>query len=205
MGKKTKEVDAYISKSADFAKPILNHIRNLVHKTCPAVEEKIKWGNPHFDYHNGPMCHMAAFKQHCAMGFWKAAMMKDGSLVENAKAETAMGHLGKITSLKDLPADKQLVAWIKEAMKLNEEGIKLAPKKTTEKKELVVPDYFSKALSKNKKALKTFTEYPYSHKKEYLQWITEAKTEETRLKRMTTAIEWLAEGKSRNWKYEVKK
>jgi len=205
MGKKIKEIDAYISKSADFAKPILKHIRELVHKACPDVEEKIKWGFPHFDYHNGPMCHMAAFKQHSALGFWKATLMKDGSLVENAKAETAMGHLGKITSLQDLPADKKLMAWIKEAMKLNEQGIKLVPKKTADKKELIVPDYFSKALSKNKQALKNFTEFSYSHKKDYLQWLTEAKTEETRVKRMTTAIEWLAEGKSRNWKYEVKK
>jgi uncharacterized protein YdeI (YjbR/CyaY-like superfamily) len=206
MGKKEKTIDAYIAKSADFAKPVLNHIRELVHKTCPEAEEKMKWSFPHFDYKGEMMCSMAAFKQHAAFGFWKAALMKDPALAETAKSEVAMGHLGRITSLKDLPPDKKIVAWIKEAMKLNEQGIKVAkPKPTaTERKELVVPDYFVKALSKNKKAKQVFENFAYSHRKEYLQWITEAKTEETRDKRMATALEWMAEGKGRNWKYERK-
>lgn len=204
MAKKEKLIDAYIAKSADFAKPILNHIRELVQKTCPEVEEKMKWSFPHFDYKGEMMCSMAAFKQHASFGFWKAALMKDPVLAETAKSEVAMGHLGRITSLKDLPADKKLTSWIKEAMKLNEEGIKVAKPKITEKKELVVPEYFIKALSKNKKAKQVFDNFPYSHKKEYLQWITEAKTEETRDKRMATALEWIAEGKGRNWKYERK-
>lgn len=139
------------------------------------------------------------------MGFWKASLMKDPMLVENAKSETAMGHLGKITSLKDLPSDKKITGYIKEAMMLNDKGIKLPSKtRTAEKKEIVVPDYFTKALAKNKKANQVFENFAYSHKKEYLQWITEAKTEETRNKRMNTAIEWIAEGKGRNWKYERK-
>jgi uncharacterized protein YdeI (YjbR/CyaY-like superfamily) len=205
MGKKEKIIDAYINKSADFAKPILNHLRELVHKTCPDAEEKMKWSFPHFDYKGEMMCSMAAFKQHCVFGFWKAPLMKDPILVENAKSEVSMGHLGRITSLKDLPADKKIIAWIKEAMKLNDEGIKLPVKaKLADKKELIVPDYFLKALNKNKKALKVFENYAYSHKKEYVEWITEAKTDDTRNKRMATAIEWLAEGKSRNWKYAAK-
>lgn len=205
MIKKNKAIDAYIAKSADFAKPILLHIRELVHKTCPDVEEKMKWSFPHFDYKGEMMCSMAAFKQHAVMSFWKAALMKDTSLVENAKAETAMGHLGRITSLKDLPPDKKLTAWIKEAMQLNDKGVKLPSKaKTTEKKELEIPVYFTKALDKNKKAKQVFDKFPYSHKKEYLMWITEAKTEVTRDKRMGTALEWIAEGKGRNWKYEKK-
>jgi len=200
-----KKIDAYIAKSADFAKPILLHIRELVHKACPDVEEKVKWGMPHFDYKGGPLCHMAAFKQHAAMGFWKAALMKDAVLIENAKSETAMGHLGKITSLKGMPADKKITAWIKEAMALNDKGIKLSPKaKTADKKELVIPDYFTKAIAKNKKAKQVFDNFAYSHKKEYLNWIIEAKTDETRNNRMATAIAWIAEGKGRNWKYEKK-
>ena len=116
-----------------------------------------------------------------------------------------MGHLGRITSIKDLPADKKIIGWIKEAMLLNEQGVKLPSKtKTTDKKEIVVPGYFLKALGKNKKALQTFENYAYSHKKEYVEWIIAAKTEDTRNKRMATAIEWLAEGKSRNWKYAAK-
>lgn len=205
MAKKAKAIDDYIAKSAVFAKPILLHIRELVHKACPDVEEKIKWSFPHFDYKGEMMCSMAAFKQHAAFGFWKASLMKDPVLVENARSESAMGHLGRLTGIKDLPPDKKMMAWIKEAMDLTDRGIKLVAKpKTTEKKELVIPDYVTKALSKNKKAAATFEKFAYSHKKEYLQWITEAKSEETRHKRMATAMEWLAKGKSRNWKYEKK-
>lgn len=203
MATKEKKIDAYIAKSADFAIPILNHIRELVHKTCPGTEEKIKWGMPFFDYKGEMLCHMAAFKQHAVMSFWKASLMKDPALMENAKSEVSMGHLGRLTSMKDLPADKKIIAWIKEAMALNDKGIKLPSKpKAAEKKELVVPDYFTKALSKNKKALQTFEAFAYSHKKEYLEWITGAKTEETRNKRIASAIEMIAEGKSRNWKYK---
>ena len=206
MEKKEKLIDAYIAKSADFSKPVLNHIRELVHKACPDVEEKMKWSFPHFNYKGEMMCSMAAFKQHAVFGFWKAALMKDPVLIENARSEVAMGHLGRLASLKDLPSDKKIIAWIKEAMQLNDLGIKLPPKAkpAADKKEFTVPDYFVEALSKNKKAKQVFENFAYSHKKEYLQWITEAKTEETRNKRMATALEWITEGKGRNWKYEKK-
>lgn len=203
MGQKEKIIDDYITKSAGFAKPILNHIRELVHKACPDAEEKMKWSFPHFDYKGEMMCHMAAFKQHAVMGFWKAAIMKDPVLVENAQSETSMGHLGKISCLKDLPADKKIIGWIKEAMLLNDTGVKLPPKvKSAEKKELIVPEYFTKELHKNKKAKKVFEAFSSSHKNEYLQWITEAKTEATRNKRMLQAIEMMEEDKSLNWKYK---
>ena len=203
MAKKEKIVDDYIAKSADFAQPILNHIRELVHKACPDAEEKIKWSFPFFDYKGEMMCHMASFKQHAVMGFWKASLMKDPMLVANAQAETAMGHLGKITCLKDLPSDKKIIGWIEEAMRLNDEGIKLPAKvKSADKKELIVPEYFTKELHKNKKAKQVFEGYSPSHKKEYLQWITEAKTEATRNKRMLKAIEMMEEAKSLNWKYK---
>ena len=201
MATKNSQVDKYIANAAEFAKPILWHLRELVHKACPEVAEKIKWGFPHFDY-KGMMCSMASFKHHCAFSFWKAPVMKDKKLMANAKSETAMGHLGRITSLKDLPSDKVLLSYIKEAKKLNDDGVKLSAKPiANEKKELVVPDYFQKALKKNKSALKTFEDFSPSHKREYVEWITEAKSEATKIKRLTTAIEWLSEGKSRNWKY----
>ncbi|MBI3193488.1 MAG: YdeI/OmpD-associated family protein [Ignavibacteriae bacterium] len=204
MATKDKRVDDYIAKSADFAKPILTHLRELVHKACPDVEETMKWSFPHFDY-KGMMCSMASFKQHCVFGFWKASLMKDKSLIENAKSEVAMGHLGRITSLKDLPSDKVLISYIKEAAKLNDDGVKFPQKpKSSEKKELVVPDYFLAEIKKNKKAFQTFEGFSYSHKKEYVEWITEAKTESTRDKRMISAIEMMREGKSRNWKYMKK-
>ena len=201
---KDKRIDAYIAKSADFAKPILKHFRDLVHKACPDVEETMKWSFPHFDYKGSMMCSMASFKQHCAIGFWKASLMSDSKkLVEKAKSEEAMGHLGRITSLKDLPKDTLLIKYIKEGMKLNEEGIKLSPKTkpATAKQQLDIPAYFTAALKKNKAALKTFEGFSNSNKKEYVLWVTGAKTEETRNSRLTTAIEWMSEGKIRNWKY----
>lgn len=206
MGKRDNRVDAYIEKSADFAKPILNHIRELVHKACPDVEETIKWSFASFDY-KGPFFSMAAFKQHAVCGFWKYSLLNDpdGYLGERSnKGGEAMGNMGRITSIKDLPPDKVIIDLIKQAKKLNDDGIKLPPRKVKEKKEIVVPDYFTKALNKNKKAHTTFKNFSPSHKREYLEWITEAKTEETRNKRMATAMEWLAEGKGRNWKYERK-
>ncbi len=201
MGKKDPRVDAYIAKSREFAKPILEHLRGLVHKACPETEETIKWGFPHFDY-KGMMCSMASFKQHCAFGFWKASLMKNKKLMTNAKSETAMGHLGKITSLKDLPTDKVFLSYIKEAKQLNDDEVKLPVRQTAkDKNEIAVPDHLTKTLKKNKRALKVFEGFSPSHKREYVEWITEAKTEETRNKRITTAIEWLSEGKPRNWKY----
>jgi uncharacterized protein YdeI (YjbR/CyaY-like superfamily) len=200
MGKKDKRVDAYISKAQDFAKPILIHLRNIVHETCPDVEETMKWSMPFFDY-KGMMCHMASFKQHCVFGFWKAALMKDPILMENAASETSMGHLGKITSMKDLPSAKKIKAYLKEAMKLNDDDIKLEKPKPSDKKQLEIPEYLTAALKKNKEASASFNNFSYSNKKEYIEWLTDAKTEATRLKRLETAIEWMNEGKIRNWKY----
>ena len=204
MGTKDKRVDAYIAQSADFAKPILLHLRELVHKACPEVEETMKWSFPHFDY-IGMMCSMAAFKQHCAFGFWKASIMKDAHKLGSGN-ESAMGHFGKLTSLDDLPPDKVLLSYIKEAAKLNKEGIKLPPRVKTSgaEKKVEVPAYFIKALKKNSSARKTFDAFSYSHRKEYVEWIVEAKTEETRERRIAAAIELIAEGKGRNWKYERK-
>lgn len=206
MPVKQNAIDNYISKAQDFAKPILTHFRKLVHQTCPDVEEKIKWGMPFFDYKGQMLCNMASFKQHCAIGFWKAAIMKDAVLLENAKSESAMGHLGKITSIKDLPSDKKLIAWIKEAMILNDEGKTVSKPKPNEKdkQELTVPKELTAALNKNKKAKAAFEKFAYSHRKEYILWISEAKTDATKEKRINTTIEWLTEGKGRNWKYEKK-
>lgn len=196
-------VDAYIEKSASFAQPILQHIRALVHEACPGATEAIKWGMPFFEY-KGIICNMAAFKNHCSLGFFKAGQMQSATDLQ-ANNEQAMGHLGKITSLQDLPADEVIKNYIKEAAALNEAGVKkAAPKKSNEKKEVIIPDEITQALETNAAAKNTFTNFPYSHKKEYVEWITESKTEATRNKRLTTMLEWLEEGKSRNWKYERK-
>lgn len=202
-GIKDQRIDVYIERSAEFAKPVLKHIRKLVHKACPLTEETIKWGFPHFDYKGEMMCHMAAFKEHCAFGFRKASLMKKNNLLELSE-RSAMGNLGKIRSLKDLPSDKELISMIKEAMELNDKGIKIKkphPSENTTNKTDIIPEYFSKVLNNNKKAKDTFFAFSPSHKREYLEWITEAKTETTRDKRIKTAIKWLTEGKPRNWKY----
>ncbi len=202
---KDKRVDAYIAKSAEFAKPILTHLRELVHRACPEVEEKIKWGFPNFDY-KGVMCNMAAFKQHCAFGFWKASLLNDPKGILATVDQNSMGHFDRITSLKDLPSDKILLGFIKQAVELNERKIK-RPVKVTPKgsKTIDTPDYLAKALRKDKTSAEIFENFAYSHRKEYIQWFEEAKTEETRNKRIAQAIEWISEGKGRNWKYEKKK
>src|SRR3982751_1740650 len=198
MPNKDPRVDAYIEKSADFAKPILTHLRKLVHKASPKVSETVKWGMPAFEY-KGLVCGFAAFKQHCTFGFWKESLLISDAFSE---VKTAMGSFGRITSKKDLPADDVIVKLIRQAVELNEKGIKVSKKPVPPKKDLEVPDYLTAALRKNKVARETFENFPYSCKKEYVQWISEAKTEATREKRLATTIEWLAEGKRRNWKYE---
>ncbi|WP_175635657.1 YdeI/OmpD-associated family protein [Pedobacter ghigonis] len=195
------QVDQYIIKSAEFAIPILDHLRNLVRKADARIEEKIKWGMPSFDY-KGIVCQMAAFKQHCVFGFWKASIMEDEYGIFKDRGE-AMGGLGRITSFDDLPADEILIAYIQQAIQLNEDNVKLPAKpKAAEKKELIVPEYFIDALKEDPKALAVFQNFSPSNKKDYVVWFEEAKTEATRLKRLETAIEWIGEGKSRMWKYQ---
>lgn len=201
MQNKDPRVDLFIAKSNDFAKQILEHFRNLVHSVNPNIKETIKWGMPAFEL-NGIICLMAAFKNHCAIVFPKAELMNDKSLIQNAKSEEAMGHLRKIKSINDLPSNKKLISYIKEAIKLNEQGVKIPSKKKLIQKEIQIPDYFLTALKKNKKAYKNFNAFTNSRKKEYVEWITEAKKEETKQKRIATAIEWISEGKGKNWKYE---
>jgi uncharacterized protein YdeI (YjbR/CyaY-like superfamily) len=199
MATKDPRLDAYIAKSADFARPILHHLRLLVHKVCPEVEETMKWSFPHFDY-KGIMCSMASFKQHCAFSFWKTALMKDAKKMLDNRS-SAMGSFGRLTSLKDLPSDQIITRYIREAMKLNDDGVQPKKAKSVEKKELIVPNYVIDALRKNKKALSTFENFSSTNKKDYLEWIEGSKTQETRDKRLDQAIEWMAEGKIRNWKY----
>ena len=201
MGKRDPRIDDYIAGSAHFARPILKHLRKAVHTGCPDVEETLKWSMPAFMY-KGMFCGMAAFKSHCTFGFWKESLLRDKFEGVNKTGQDAMGQFGRITSQQDLPSDKVLLALIKAAAALNDAGVKVPRKKrATGPRELEIPDDFATALKKNRKAKSTFDGFSFSHKKEYLEWITEAKGEETRKRRMDTALEWMAEGKSRNWKY----
>jgi uncharacterized protein YdeI (YjbR/CyaY-like superfamily) len=200
MGKKDARVDAYIAKSPDFAKPILTYVREIVHQACPDVVETIKWGSPTFE-HRGIMAGIEAFKEYCTLGFWKAPLlMLDGKPVSK-EMTSGVGQFGKLTTIKDLPAKSKLLKLVKDAAKLNESGVNLprAPRKAPTPVE--VPADLTKALQKNPKAGAVFAAFPPSHKREYVQWIVDAKTDETRQRRLNQAVEWIAEGKQRNWKY----
>ena len=200
MGTRDQRIDSYIEKSADFARPILTHLREVVHGACPEVEETVKWGMPHFQY-KGMLCAMASFKAHCTFGFWKGRLIVDRG---GENAEAAMGQFGRITSVAELPPKRVLAGYVKEAMRLNDEGVtapRRAPSKT-KRPAAAVPDDLAAALRRNRKAAATFDAFSASHRREYVEWITEAKRAETRERRIATAVEWIAEGKARNWKYE---
>ncbi len=191
-------IDAYIERAAPFAQPILVRVRELVHEACPGVEESIKWGMPSFSHAGGILCGMAAFKQHASFGFWKHAMV-----VGEGVPRDGMGSYGKMASLKDLPPKRTLLAHLRKAMKLNEDGVKApSTRKAAPKPPPQAPDDLLAALQKNKAAKATFDGFPPGCKREYIEWIVEAKREETRAKRLAQAVEWMAEGKRRNWKYE---
>jgi uncharacterized protein YdeI (YjbR/CyaY-like superfamily) len=193
MPTKDPRVDVYIDKAANLAKPILKEIRARVHEACPACEETMKWSTPAFDY-KGPMCGMAAFKAHCMFGFWKAPLVVGG-----AHPHRRFRHL---TSIADLPPKKQMAALIHKAMALNDNGVVVARAPREKKAPARVPADLADALQKNRKLRTAFDAFSPSHKREYVEWITEAKREETRQKRIQTALKWIAEGKSRNWKYQ---
>jgi uncharacterized protein YdeI (YjbR/CyaY-like superfamily) len=199
MGTRDPRVDAYIAKSGDFAKPILTHLREVVHSACPDVVETMKWSSPFFDYH-GAMCNMAAFKEHVAFGFWKGTLVVGRP---SGDGDGSAGQFGRIASVKDLPSKKELTAYIKKAMKLNEDGVAV-PKEKKAKPELPVPPELAAALAKNRKARAAFEAFPPSHRREYNEWIGQAKGADTRARRVEQAMEWIAEGKSRNWKYQKK-
>jgi hypothetical protein len=191
---KDPRIDAYIAKCPDFARPILRTLRAAVHEGCPDAVETIKWGSPHFEHH-GMLCGMAAFKAHCAFGFWNRALKIPGK-------KGAMGQFGSLRTVADLPPEKTLVGWVREAGRLNETGQKLAPIRRP-KKPLPVPKALSAALAKKPAAQKHFAAFSPSQKREYSEWILEAKTDETREKRLKTSVAWIGEGKTRMWKYRA--
>jgi uncharacterized protein YdeI (YjbR/CyaY-like superfamily) len=199
MATKSADVDRYIRNAAPFAQPILDRIRKAYHKASPHIAETMKWGVPFFEY-KGILGSMAAFKQHVGWGFWKAKLMNDAHGVLSRREDApAMGG-SKVTDVSELPNEKVLVEYIREAIRLNEEGVKSEPRARKATKPLEVPPELMTALRKNKSALATFKDFPSSHQREYAEWIAEAKQEATKQKRAATAVEWIAEGKSRNWK-----
>lgn len=197
MGSRDPRVDAYIAEAAPFARPILEHLRELVHRGAPEIVETIKWGMPFFSLRRN-LCHMAAFKAHCAFGFWTSRVVGT-----TGKEGEAMGQFGRIASLADLPADRKILALVREAVAVDAKGEKSPARPRKTKPEAEVPEVLAKALRSKKHAAakRTFDAFPPSHRREYVEWLLEAKTEATRAKRLATTLEWLAEGKPRNWKY----
>jgi len=195
MARKDPRIDAYIASAPPFARPILRRLRTLVHRGCPEVVEDLKWGMPHFDY-RGIFCGMAAFKAHCTFGFWNRAM-------NVGEKKDAMGQFGRITALDDLPPDATIVGYVKEAKRLADAGIRLGPVRKA-RQPLPVPPALTAALKKKSGALGRFRAMSPSQQRDYSEWIAEAKTEATRDRRIATAVDWIAQGKSRNWKYQAK-
>lgn len=191
-------IDLYISKAAPFAQPILKRLRSAVHKGCPDVKETMKWSAPAFDY-KGVFCSMAAFKRHAMFGFWKHQLMKE--MLPKGE-QRAFGAFAKITSVDAMPSEAAIVRIVKAAKRLNDEGVKVAREKKPPKPPVRVPPYFQAMLRKSPKAAEVFKAFSPSHRREYVEWITEAKSDATRERRVAQAIEWILEGKSRNWKYE---
>ncbi|MBW8889546.1 MAG: YdeI/OmpD-associated family protein [Fibrobacteres bacterium] len=203
MPKRDPRIDDKIASAPAFARPILTHIRALAHKGCPETEETVKWGMPFFTYAGSPLMHMAAFKAHVVLGFWLGRL-----IVEEKAFETAMGQFGRITSLQDLPADKVILACIKKAMALTDQGAKnpgrSAEDRAKPKPPAKLPAFLQAAFRGDAKAAAGFKGLPPGKQREYIEWLAEAKTEATREKRLAQALEWMAEGKGRNWKYEKK-
>ena len=202
MSQFNPQFDEYIEKSADFAKPVMNYLRDIIHETCPEVEEIMKWAIPHFDYKGDMMCILAAYKNHCSFSLYKAELMSDAKIIASVKAGQKMGYMDKIKSLSDLPAKEILVAYIKEAMVLNEIGAKKARPVSEKPKVIEVPDYFSEILAATPSVKEIFESKSPSFRKDYLVWIIDAKTEATRQKRIEQSLEWIAEGKDRFWQYK---
>lgn len=200
MGKKDPRVDAYIAKAEPFARPILKHIRTLVHRADPKIEETLKWRMPTFT-HDGIVFCMAGFKRHCALAFWKGKLILDR---QGRRLDESMGQFGRISSLKDLPSDRQLIGYIKKAVALNVDKVKVPGRERRKATPKRVPADLSAAMRKDVKALKTFKALSPSHRNEYVVWITEAKRAETRAKRVATALSWLAQGRNMNWRYEAR-
>lgn len=192
--------DEYIAKAPAYAQPIIEHLRELIHRAEPQVTEVIKWGHPCFDF-QGPAVSMAAFKQHIGVNFWKRALMDDPAGIFKIDDGTA-GNLGKISSQGDLPSDEVLLAYFHNAFELNRQGVKTERKAKAPKAELEVPDYLIEAFKTHTKALAYFEQFSPSAKREYLEWLIDAKSEATRTKRLETMMEWVSEGKTRNWKYK---
>lgn len=190
-------VDAFIENKAEFARPILRHIRSVVHRACPEIEETIKWGMPSFTYKGQILAGMAAFKEHATFGFWRSTEVTGA-----AGRETGMGQFGRLTSVADLPDEAALEAMVRKAAALIDSGPKKPRPVRRPKPAIEMPADFAAALSANSAAQAVYDGFPPGQKREYLEWITEAKRAETRASRIAQAVEWIEEGKRRNWKYE---
>ena len=203
MSQRYPSVDAYLRKAPAFAQPIIEHLREVVHAACPEVEECIKWNCPFFVY-RGPVCAVAAFKAHCRIGFWKADVLRKGPA-----AAAALASLERVTQVSEFPSRAALTALVQGAVKLNEDGVLAEWQKAQQERRknpvpVKPPPALAAALKKNARARKTWDAFTPSHRRDYVVWIAAAKTDETRDRRVQQTVEWLAEGKTRHWKYQAR-
>ncbi|CAN5397665.1 hypothetical protein BH10PSE12_BH10PSE12_13930 [soil metagenome] len=192
-------VDAYIAAKADFARPILTHLRDRVHAGCPDIVEAMKWGMPFFVHKGQNVCHMAAFKAHAAFGFWRGGGAGTDRGQENS---SAMGQFGRIVGLDDLPSDDALAAQIADAVALIDAGGKPSRvKREAPRAALPVAPELLAAIMAQPAAAAVWAGFSPGKIRDYAEWIGEAKQVTTRDKRIAQAVEWIAQGKDRNWKY----
>ncbi|GAC1365495.1 MAG: hypothetical protein NVSMB3_14120 [Acidobacteriaceae bacterium] len=201
MGTRDERVDEKIAKAPAFAQPVMRHLRELVHEGCPETEETIKWGMPFFLYRGKMLCSLGVFSKHCSFGF-VGPRMREVMREAGMPMEDAAGSLGRLTSLTELPKDEQMLAWIRQAAQIAETATPKRAESREPKAEAEVPEELLEGLRKSEGAQKIFDGFSASCRREYVEWIVEAKRAETRERRVTQAVEWIAEGKTRNWKYQ---
>lgn len=188
-------IDAYIAKARPFARPILEKIRERIHAVMPEVEEAMKWSHPTYCKDGKIVLGTAAFKEHAAVNFWR------GQELGLDTRDGAMGQLGKLTSVEDLPKD--LDRMIARAAELSTRAPKPRKTKHEPRPQPVMHPEFAASLERAPKARASLEAFSPSAQREYLEWIAEAKQDATRQKRIASAVEWLSQGKRRNWKYET--
>lgn len=202
MATKNPRTDDYISRAEPFARPILKRLRRVVHKADPGIVEEIKWSFPNFTYKGKIICHMASFKEHCAFGLWFSSKLNDpDNILADSQKKGGMGSVGRIRTLDDIPSEDTLIRFIRDSIKMVEEGVKIKPERSVKDQTIKVPADLIMLLKRSRKASRVFDGFSNTHRKEYIQWIEDAKTGITRKKRLETALEWISEGKPRNWKY----
>jgi hypothetical protein len=200
------QVTAYAAAMPAYAQPIFAHLRALIHTTCPDTDEAIKWSIPHFERDGDYLCIFAASPGHASFTFYKQQLMSDPRLRDNLNLPAIKRFMGRLTSLSDLPDDATLAAMLQEAADLNARGVRLPDRAPKTPPVIDMPSAVATAvataLAANPAAQAVWDAKSAAWRKDYLVWITAAKTDPTRDARIAEALDWIADGKARFWKYQ---